>query len=389
MTLGRLHLAKINFILILPLYIGLLKKGVGSVSTRMIAVKELVAGMVIGEPVLSASGKTLLGKDIVINPRIISLLLMWDVHSIIIVDESAVPAAESPQEQPAAVVLQSSLAEDFVTFFKEYDSVMTSASHSFDFIKNNNQIPVQELKDTSFSIYSTVLSTGPAIMDYLLVSDYNLADKVARHSVMVAFISSIIGRKLKLTDEQIHVLILAGLLHDVGKLVIAKEADVHPNSHVINGGKLLQHVPSIPQEVLMSILQHHEYMDGSGCPLGSTGDKIHLYARIIAVADFFHQQAYTGEHANPFPVLESMAKEMFGKLDQGVCQTFIRHIRDCLINSPVLLSDESTGQVIFFNANKLDRPVVKTDSGTIIDLAATNNIFIKRLVNQEYLANAN
>ncbi|QDR83171.1 HD-GYP domain-containing protein [Sporomusa termitida] len=358
-------------------------------STRMISVNELVSGMVIGEPVLSASGKTLLGKDIVVNPRIISLLLMWDVHSIIIIDKTAGQATESPEEPPAPVAQPSSLAADFITFFKEYDSVMTAAVHSFDFIRNNNQLPVQELKDTSFSIYSAVLSTGPAIMDYLLVSDYNLADKVARHSVMVAFISSIIGRKLRMTEDQIHVLILAALLHDVGKLVIAKEADAHPNSHIINGGKLLQHVPAIPQEVMLSILQHHEYMDGSGRPLGSTGDKIHLYARIIAVADFFHQRSYIGEHANPFPVLEAMAKEMFGKLDQGVCQPFIRHIRDCLINSPVLLSDETTGQVIFFNANKLDRPVIKTDNGTIIDLAATQNVAIKRLVNQEYLANAN
>lgn len=358
-------------------------------STRMISVNELVSGMVIGEPVLSASGKTLLGKDIVVNPRIISLLLMWDVHSIIIIDETAGQETESPQESPPPVAQPSSLTADFIAFFKEYDSVMTGAAHSFDFIRNNNQIPVQELKDTSFSIYSAVLSTGPAIMDYLLVSDYNLADKVARHSVMVAFISSIIGRKLRMTDDQIHVLILAALLHDVGKLVIAKEADAHPNSHIITGGKLLQHVPAIPQEVMLSVLQHHEYMDGSGRPLGTTGDKIHLYARIIAVADFFHQRSYTGVHANPFPVLEAMAKEMFGKLDQGVCQPFIRHIRDCLINSPVLLSNESTGQVIFFNANKLDRPVIKTADGTIIDLAATRNVAIKHLINQEYLSNAN
>lgn len=357
-------------------------------STRMIAVKDLVSGMIIGEPVLSASGKVLLGKDVVITARTISLLLMWDVHTILVVDENTVPAAESTPVQPS-LVSQGSITEDFGTFFNEYDRVITTAAHSFDFIRKNNQIPVQELKDTSFSIFSTVLSTGPAIMDYLLVSDYNLADKVARHSVMVAFISSIIGRKLKLTDEQLHVLTLAALLHDVGKLVIAKGNDNHPNSHIIHGGKLLQHVPALPKEVLMSVLQHHECMDGSGCPLGTTGDKIHLYARIIAVADFFHQQAYAGEQANPFPVLEAMSKEMFSKLDQSVCQPFVRHIRDCLINSLVLLSDERTGQVIFFNTNKLDQPVIKTDSGTIIDLTTSKHISIKRLVNHEYLANAN
>lgn len=359
-------------------------------STAMTAVKNLKPGMIIGEAVLSASGKVLLGKGIVISPRTISLLMMWNVSHVFVVKDSASPPAEpepAPPEQLANS--QNVLAEEFMNFFKEYDGLITTIAQSFDFIRNTNQIPLQELKDTSFNIYSTVLSTGPAVTDYLLVSDYNLADKVTRHSVMVAFISSIIGRKLKFNDEQIKTLILAGLLHDIGKLVIAKDVEPEPKAHVINGGKLLQHVPSLPQEVLLSALQHHEFMDGTGFPLGSAGDKIHPYARIIAVADLFHQQAYSGEHSNPFPVLAYMAKEMIGKLDQGVCQPFIRHVRDCLTNSTVLLSDGRTGQVIFFNPNNLDKPIVKTHTGTIIDLTTTRNIFIKRLVVQDYLANAN
>ncbi len=356
-------------------------------STKMTAVKDLVPGMAIGEPVLSANGKVLLGKDVVIVPRTISLLMMWNISHVFIVSEGTLSPENSPIEQEPAE--QSGVNEEFMNFFNEYDSLVTTTVQSFDFIRNTNQIPVQELKDTAFSIYSTVLSTGPAIMDYLLVSDYNLADKVTRHSVMVAFISSIIGRKLKLSDDQIRVLILASLLHDIGKLVVAKETEAEPKAHVINGGKLLQHVPSLPQEVLLSALQHHEWMDGSGFPFGTAGEKIHPYARIIAVADLFHQQAYSGEYSNPFPVLEYMSKELFNKLDQGICQPFVRHVRDCLINSPVLLSDGRTGQVIFFNPNRLEKPVIKTHTGTIIDLTTTKNIFIKHLISQEYLANAN
>lgn len=354
--------------------------------TKMIAVKDLVPGMAIGDPVLSASGKVLLGKDVVISPRTISLLTMWNVsHVFIDTDNSDLPADIADQ----TATPDNGLTEEFSEFFKEYDSLVTTAVQSFDFIRSTSQIPVQELKETSFGIYSTVLSTGPAIMDYLLVSDYNLADKVTRHSVMVAFISSIIGRKLKLDDEQINVLCLAGLLHDIGKLVIPKDAEPNPKAHVIHGGKLLQHVPALPQEVLLTALQHHEWMDGSGFPLGSAHEKIHPYARIIAVADLFHQRAYDGHSANPFPVLEYMSKELFDKLDQAVCQPFIRYVRDSLINSPVLLNDGRTGQVIFFNTARLDRPVIKTHSGTIIDLTTTKNLTISRLLTQEYLANAN
>jgi putative nucleotidyltransferase with HDIG domain len=357
------------------------------VSTRMIAVSELVPGMSIGEPVLSASGKVLLGKDVVIAPRTISLLSMWNVSHVFVECDSSTASDNIASEQTTTE--ENVPADEFTDFFKEYDSLVTTSVNAFDIIRNTSKIPMQELKETSFSIYSTVLSTGPAIMDYLLVSDYNLADKITRHSVMVAFISTVIGRKLKLSDENIKVLCLAGLLHDVGKLVIPKEAAAEPKAHVIHGAKLLQHVPSLPQEVLLSVLQHHEWMDGSGFPLGSASDKIHPFARIITVADVFHQHAYSGEEANPFPVLEYMSKELFDKLDQGVCQPFLRYVRDCLINSPVLLSDGRTAQVVFFNTNRLDKPIVKTPSGTIIDLATTKSIFIQRLVNQEYLAKVN
>lgn len=355
-------------------------------STKMTAIKDLVPGMTIGEPVLSASGKVLLGKDVVIAPRTISLLMMWNVSHVFIAQDD-LPPESNPAEQTTTE--PSGVTEEFMNFFTQYDGLVTTAVQSFDFIRNTNKIPIEELKDTSFGIYSTVLSTGPAVMDYLLVSDYNLADKVTRHSVMVAFISSIIGRNLKLSDDEIRVLILAGLLHDIGKLVIAKETEAEPKAHVINGGKLLQHVPALPQEVLLSALQHHELMDGSGFPFGSAGEKIHPYARIIAVADLFHRQAYSGEYSNPFPVLEYMEKELFGKLDQSICQPFVRHVRDCLINSPVLLSDGRTGQVIFFNPNHLAKPIIKTHTGTFVDLTTTKDLFIKCLISQEYLAAAN
>lgn len=357
-------------------------------STRMLAVKDLVPGMAIGEPVLSATGKVLLGKDVIIAPRTIALLNMWNVSHVFVtsttVSSEAQALVETSLSQDAAVTGTDNLP--LHTFFQEYDSLVTASVNSFDFIRNNKQVPYQELKETSFSIYSTVLSTGPAIMDYLLVSDYNLADNVTRHSVMVAFISSIIGRKLKLADDQLHILCLAGLLHDIGKLVIPRDTITVPKDHVVHGGKLLQHVPALPQEVLLTILQHHEAMDGGGFPMGVSNQRIHLFARIIAVADIFHNMAYCGNEANPFPVLKHMSKNLFDKLDQGVCQPFIRHVRDCLVNSPVLLSDGRTGQVIFFNPEHLDKPVVKTHSGTIIDLTTTRHISIKQLITQEYLA---
>lgn len=355
--------------------------------TRMIAVKDLVEGMVIADTVLSASGKVLLGKNIVVSPRSISLLSMWDVSYVYIADNESEP---EEAEQPASAQEQEK-AEDpskvFLTFFQQYDEITGKAAQSFDFVRDYKKVPVQGMKDTSFSIYSTILSSGPALMDYLLVSDYNLADQVSRHSVMVAFISSVIGRQLRLPESDIQKLVLAGLLHDIGKLVIPKEADSNPLSHVISGAKLLRNVDGLPQEVILAVLQHHECMDGSGFPMAKAGDKVHPFARIVAVADIFHQGAYKGEYVNPFPVLERISQERYSQLDPSVCQPFLSKVRDSLINSPVLLSDGSTAKVVFFNGENFEHPVVKSTTGQIIDLATESNLTIKHIVTQEYLAN--
>jgi len=355
--------------------------------TRMIAVTDLVQGMIIGEPVLSASGKVLLGKDIVVSSRAISLLSMWDVKFVYIVDndndELSGPETSQTPQSPEDTANQSKV---FLKFYQEYDGIISNASQSFDFVRNYKTVPIQEMKDTSFSIYSTVLSTGPAIMDYLLVSDYNLADRVSRHSVMVAFISSVIGQQLRLSEDNIKILVLAGLLHDIGKFVIAKNDITDPLAHVIHGGKLLRNVEGLPQEVMISVLQHHECMDGSGFPMAKQGDKIHPFARIIALADIFHKEAYEGECANPFPVLERIARDKCTKLDPAVCQPFLNKIRDSLVNSSVLLSDGRTAKVIFFNGEQFEKPVVKTTADTIIDLSAQRSLSIQRIISQESLA---
>lgn len=351
---------------------------------RMIATKDLKEGMIIADTVLSPGGKVLLGKNIIVSSRTISLLTMWNVNLVYIEDKESEPEApETEASQPQQLEEPSQL---FLQFFNQYDSITHKAAQSFDFVRDNKKVPLQGMKDTAFGIYSTVLSSGPALMDYLLVSDHNLADQITRHSVMVAFISSVIGRQLKLPESDIHTLVLAGLLHDIGKFVIPKEADNNPLSHVIAGARLLRNVDGLPQEVILSVLQHHECMDGSGFPMAKAADKIHSFARIVAIADIFHKGAYNGEHVNPFTVLGRIAKSQYSQLDPAVCRPFLNKIRDSLINCPVMLSDGTIANIVFFNGDNFDCPVIKTADGKVIDLAAEPGLTIQHIASQEYLS---
>jgi putative nucleotidyltransferase with HDIG domain len=115
------------------------------------------------------------------------------------------------------------------------------------------------------------------------------------HSERVSRMVVRIGQELHLLPEQLEVLRLGALLHDIGKISInlgilnkpskleLAEFDKVKN-HTLLGFEFLQHVPGL--EKYASIARsHHERFDGHGYPDGLTGDNIPLLARIVAVAD--------------------------------------------------------------------------------------------------------
>jgi uncharacterized domain HDIG len=115
------------------------------------------------------------------------------------------------------------------------------------------------------------------------------------HSGRVAKYSTLIGRELGLSEEELDKLRIAALLHDVGKIgvddrVLKKPGALTPEEfdlmkqHTVKGANIMRPVSQL-KEMLPGIELHHEHMDGHGYPYGLTAAKIPLMARIIAVAD--------------------------------------------------------------------------------------------------------
>jgi putative two-component system response regulator len=117
----------------------------------------------------------------------------------------------------------------------------------------------------------------------------------AGHQQRVAQLACAIAEKMGLAAGTIEGLRIAGILHDVGKIRI-------PVSILSRSGKLLDAEyemlkihPQVSYEILKNVpfpwpvaqivRQHHERIDGSGYPLGLSGDEILPEAKILAVAD--------------------------------------------------------------------------------------------------------
>jgi len=115
------------------------------------------------------------------------------------------------------------------------------------------------------------------------------------HSGRVAKYSMIIAEQLGLNAEDLDLLRISALLHDVGKIGVDDRVLKKPGKltdeefelmkqHTVKGANIMRPVAQL-RDVLPGIELHHERMDGAGYPYGLKGEQIPQMARIIAVAD--------------------------------------------------------------------------------------------------------
>ncbi|GAC1319515.1 MAG: hypothetical protein NVSMB25_10430 [Thermoleophilaceae bacterium] len=139
----------------------------------------------------------------------------------------------------------------------------------------------------------------------------NLAEAVdlrfsgsARHSETVGRYAEMMARELRLPEERVARVRLAGLLHDIGKVGISDDILQKPDrltdlefatikQHPELGAQIVEH-PRLA-DVRTWIHTHHERPDGRGYPFGISGDALTLEARILAVADAY--EAMTSDRA--------------------------------------------------------------------------------------------
>ncbi|HHQ4747845.1 TPA: HD domain-containing phosphohydrolase [Aeromonas veronii] len=117
----------------------------------------------------------------------------------------------------------------------------------------------------------------------------------AGHQKHVATLALAIGRELGLGDKQLRGLYLGAMVHDIGKIQVPVEILTKPGKLTPQEFNLVKEHPTagylvlkdidFPWPIARMIHQHHEYLDGSGYPLGLKGDEILLEARILTVAD--------------------------------------------------------------------------------------------------------
>lgn len=161
---------------------------------------------------------------------------------------------------------------------------------------NKTTIEVKEVQELIDEIIFQILSEPLTGLDLIQIRNFD--NYLFMHSVNVGVIAVLIGSLMGMKRNQLQLLGLGAILHDVGKTMIKpeimkKHGKLKPSeyesvkNHAKYGFDLLKTRTSLSFLSAHVAYQHHEREDGSGYPRGLKGDQIHVFAKITAVADTF------------------------------------------------------------------------------------------------------
>jgi len=246
-------------------------------------------------------------------------------------------------------------ASDFIA--KPYDIEILCArtlnyarmNHYYKLIENQKDILQEQVKERTIELENTLALAKQ--------TEYEISIRLGRasefrdletggHIKRMSHYSKLLASLYGLDDAECELVLYAAPLHDIGKVGIPDSILLKPGrfegnefaimkQHAALGAKMLEGAEQFP--VLKAghtiALEHHEKWDGSGYPNSLKGEDIHLYARIVAIADVFDALSSKRCYKDPMPqdkVLEIMRSDAGTHFDPELIELFFANLEQFL-----------------------------------------------------------
>lgn len=200
--------------------------------------------------------------------------------------------------------------------------------------------PAEGTSADPYHIYTFIQDPTRSAMEALAAAVDARDHYTRNHSDSVSRYACCIGEGLGMSDSELELLRMAGLLHDVGKIGVPDHVLNKPGQLNHEEMEIIRTHPAVGEAIvrkshnldtiLPGILYHHEHFDGSGYPFGLRGEDIPILARIIAVADSFdalitdrpYRKALSVERAR-----EVLVENMGTQFDPQLVEVFLEAMR--------------------------------------------------------------
>jgi len=194
----------------------------------------------------------------------------------------------------------------------------------------------------------------------------------ALHSLRVCILALTFGRHPDFNREELNLLGVGALLHDVGKMKVPVEILNKPGrltdkefeimkSHVPEGVKILNSADGIADASIQVAANHHERYAGGGYAGGVAGDRIGSFGLISGIVDCY--DAITSDRVyhsglSAYEALTKMYSWRSTDFHPGLIEQFIQCMGIYPVGSLVELTDGRVGVVITVNRKRRLRPRV-------------------------------
>ena len=370
---------------------------------RKFLLAEVPKGSFFSEPVYLEKQFLLAAPEMPFTPELLKTLMDWEFYEVystgIPMDDYAAHKSEGSEIAESALGDSDKImrAEEFYAGFLKYVEGL------FTQVAIKDQLEFKQVADRIKTACDIIREDRRFL---LRVQKNTLSSPIdnymASHAVRSTIISIIIGFYLKLPNHRLIELGVAALLHEIGMIklppqVYISNRPLQPQekkaifSHPVLSFNMLKNF-DFPLTVTVAVLEHHERENGAGYPRKLTGDKISLYAKIIAVACSYealsaqrpHKEAKDG-YAGMLELLKNEGKQY----DDTIVRALVYSLSIYPIGLYVLLSSGRKGQVVDVNPENPRFPIVQIfgeltpDGKNKVMETSQDGIFIVRPLTKE------
>ncbi len=367
--------------------------------SKKIPIEQLKIGMKFSSPLYTQDNNIVLESRVTIKEQIYNRFIRWGIKELytdgeLIIDDDIIGNNDSSDES----LIKKNYIEIYNKALSIYEEFIEGVIKDSDYNKTLLENIIDE-------ILSLIINFKNDVISYMALEN-DKYDSIITHAVNTTILAIIGGLQLKLDEKKVKLLGISCLLHDIGMLKIPKDiinkkdkltSDEYNiiKAHPITTYKQLSTPGIFNQDVLDAILQHHEQFDGNGYPRKLKGEKISLFAKIIAIADTFEAQITRRVYRKTktgYMAMKSVLAEAQNRFDPKVLRAFLTTLSIYPPGTLLQLNNNSICTVISINPDAPLRPKVrilvdefgdKITNNVTKDLKEESNLFIVNVLNKD------
>lgn len=278
-------------------------------------------------------------------------------------------AAQNEEEAAQPEGISSEEYEKAKVTYKEFAKYISSV---YTFYATNKAFNTAEINQKMAELCEFVRSNRRHVLRIISTPEMNEPNFIVNHSLRSTIVAIAIAQRLRFPAEKLLELTVACMLHEIGMILLPPQLYVNDkplsqpekvmmNTHPIVSFNILKQA-NFSLNIQLAVLEHHERMNGSGYPRHVTGDKISIYAKIIAIACSFEAisapRGYRDERST-FEALIELVRNSNRQYDDTITKALLYSISLYPIGVYVYLSNGKIAQVVDVSEGNPKTPFVQ------------------------------